>query len=881
MKYILLVLLFLSNISFSQNILLGKVIGKDENIITGATIYLSKVDNNDNLSYSTSDDDGLFTINFKKNNVKITINALGYKSIEKLFVYDSSIDTLKFTFEMEIESKLLNDVIIKSEKFIKVKKDTIRYNLDHFLIGNEIVIEDALKKLPGITVESNGTIKYGNQEIEKVMVDGEDFFEKGYKTLTKNMPINPVVSVDLLTNYTNNKLFKGIDNANKVAINLNLKESVKRAWFGDVEIGASLNRFDLYNSNLNLMNFGKKNKYYFLSNLNNIGKDLSKYVDDYSKNLQNYNIGILNNDVILSDNHIISTKLTNPPIDDSKSNLNDSKLYSVNSIFNPNTKLKINSTLLSIFDNENMLQKKNEIFNFSNISFINNSNYLQNISKNIFFSKTNIVYDITPKKSIEYSNKNILNSETTMSDFTINESVYKGMQKDKTGYTDNKLTYTYRANDNKLIQLSTKFLINTLNQNFDSKDYQLSTITNSVQTNHNSKQTLTNFNNLFGLEFYSLNKLKNGNTLELLFTTQTNQGNLQSNYVSDTSNRNILNLTENKRFGVIKYTYVNKLFKIVPGFNLFNSTQIYQNDISNRTSELNLMKLLPSIFISYNLNSHNLLAFKHETIIHNVPMHSLMPSYINTNFRQNIFGTDSLNYISNNSYTFNFQHGNFTDILFINSYFNYSYFNTFISDEITQRQNILIDRKIYEKGKSTYTFYFNIDRFFKSLHSNINFNYINYTTYSTNYINQQALRDSKIQSDKYIFKVRSVFNGIFNYSISTKFDFIKSKSNVISYSNLNNQSNIDLNFNFNKQNIQLNFEKYYIDLNSKNIQRFSFLDIRYDFLFKNSKYKLTLLLNNLLNTQNYYTRIPTQTGLIMSDYKLRGRNFLISLQMRL
>lgn len=81
-------------------------------------------------------------------------------------------------------------------------------------------------------------------------------------------------------------------------------------------------------------------------------------------------------------------------------------------------------------------------------------------------------------------------------------------------------------------------------------------------------------------------------------------------------------------------------------------------------------------------------------------MHSLMPSYINTNFRQNIFGTDSLNYFSNSTYTFNFQHGNFTDILFINSYFNYSYFNTFISDEITQRQNILIDRKIYEKGKA-------------------------------------------------------------------------------------------------------------------------------------------------------------------------------------
>ena len=61
----------MSNISFSQNILLGKVIGKDKNIIAGATIYLSKVENNDNVSYSTTDDDGLFTISFNKNNVKI------------------------------------------------------------------------------------------------------------------------------------------------------------------------------------------------------------------------------------------------------------------------------------------------------------------------------------------------------------------------------------------------------------------------------------------------------------------------------------------------------------------------------------------------------------------------------------------------------------------------------------------------------------------------------------------------------------------------------------------------------------------------------------------------------------------------------------------
>lgn len=884
MKYILIILIFISNNVFSQNVLIGKVFDKDKNIIDGATIYLSKIENNDYISHTTSDENGSFTIYSKKNNVKFTINAMGYKTIEKVIIYDPSIDTLHFSFEMEIEAKLLNEVVIKSEKNIKEKKDTIRYNLNHFLIGNEVVIEDALKKLPGITVESNGTIKYGNQEIEKVMVDGEDFFEKGYKTLTKNMPINPVVSVDLLTNYSNNKLFKGIENSNKVAINLNLKESVKRTWFGDIEAGVSLNKLDSYNSNLNLMNFGKKTKYYILTNLNTIGKDLTKYVDDYSKNLQTYNMGFLNKDLLLSENYIISTKLNNPPIDDTKFNLNNSKLYSVNMIFNPNTKLKINTTFLSIYDIENMGQNNDETFNFLNLNFLNQSRYIQNISKNIHFTKTNVLYELTKNKSIEYTNKNIYNSSNTLSDFIINESEYNGMQKDKVGYTDNKLSYTFRINENKLIQLTTKYLVNILNQDFSTLYTQPSLISNINSTNNNSRQTLNNNFSILGFELYGLNKYKNGNSIELLLSNQLNQGNLLSNYFNDSSFRNIainIHLFENKNAGILRYTYINKKLKIVPGFNLINISQYYENQISNKKSEILSTRLLPNIFISYNLNNHNILSFKHENIINTLPIKSIFPSYINTNFRQGNFGADSLNYLSNKTYTFNFQHGNFTDILFVNSFFNYSYYNTFLSDEILQSQNSLYSKKIFANDKSAYTFYFSIDRFFKSLHSNINFNYINYTTFSTNTINNQVLKNFKIESNRYIVKVRSVFKGIFNYSISTNFDFIKSNTLQSYNSNLNNQSNIDLNFNFNNQNLQINLEKYYINIYSKHNQQFSFLDLRYDYSFKNTKYKFSFFLNNILNTSHYFTNVPTQTGFVMSDYKLRGRNFLISVQMRL
>ena len=60
-----------------------------------------------------------------------------------------------------------------------------------FAQGNEQVVEDILKKIPGLNIDANGTIKVGNQEVEKVMIEGDDFFEKGYKILTKNMPAHP------------------------------------------------------------------------------------------------------------------------------------------------------------------------------------------------------------------------------------------------------------------------------------------------------------------------------------------------------------------------------------------------------------------------------------------------------------------------------------------------------------------------------------------------------------------------------------------------------------------------------------------------------------------------------------------------------------------
>ncbi len=881
MRYLLFFILLANNV-FSQKNISGKVLDNDQNALAGATIVLSSIDDSTFINYTLTDNEGNFSISYTKS-VLLKISMLGFKKFTQNILYDSvKFDTF-LMFKLEPESNTLEDVIVKSEKGIRIKKDTIRYNLDNFLTGNEVVIEDVLKKLPGITVESNGTIKYGNQEIEKVMVDGEDFFEKGYKTLTKSMPINPILSVDLLNNYTNNKLYKGIDNSSKVAINLNLKENVKRSWFGDIEIGTSNFKSENYNSNLNLMNFGKKNKYYFLSNINNIGFNSFENVDDFSKNLQTYNLEGVNKDIV-QDKYIINTSLNKPLIDNSKSFLNNSKLYSINSIFNPTEKFKINLSLISYFDTEIKNQEIFESFNFSNYQFLNSTSILQNMLKNSYFTKTNITNEFSNRKSLEYSLKGLFNTEASESNFKFNNRENNGLQKNNFGYLDNYLTYTNRINDNNLIQYTARLNSNINNQYFSSLNIPSNpVITNSTnQKSINSLQDLTNSSKYFGLDVYYLRKFKDGNTLELLLTSQNKYDNLESIYNNDTTSfKSINNIKLNgvSNYGIFKYTFNYNKLKISPSIKYLKFSQELNN--LNSIKDTNTTSILPNVLITYQINSQNNIVFKQESILNGISIQNVFPSYINTNFRQIRFGIDSLSYFANNTYTLNYQYGSFSDVLFINSYFSYSKTNKYLTDKILQDQNQLINFKMFDNGKYSYTYYLSIDRYFKQIRSNINFNYINYTSVFSNNINGYYLPNININSQKYIFKIRSTFKGLFNYSLSTKYDYINSTTEISTNTNLNNQTNLDLNFNFTNSNLQLNYEKYFVNINSDNNQKFSFFDIKYNYLLKNTKYKISFVINNLTNTTKYFTQVPTQTGYILSEYKLRGRYFLLSMQIRI
>lgn len=256
--YINCLILLLGNYIYCQSNITGEVKDSIGNAIPYANIILKPINSTVIKNYTTTDELGKYNIyTTQKGRHEILFSAMSYSSLSVEIDLELNKNIIQ-NANLKDETLVLDEVIIESEREITVKKDTITFDAKAFLQGNEEVVEDLLKKIPGLTVSEDGTIKVHNQEVEKIMIDDDDFFEKGYKILTKNMPVNSIDKIELYQHYSNNKHLKGIENSDKVALNLKLKDDARRQWFGNMQLGYGLVSENRYNLKSNLMNFGKK-----------------------------------------------------------------------------------------------------------------------------------------------------------------------------------------------------------------------------------------------------------------------------------------------------------------------------------------------------------------------------------------------------------------------------------------------------------------------------------------------------------------------------------------------------------------------------------------------------------------------------------------------
>lgn len=149
------------------------------------------------------------------------------------------------TIYLNTKAHLLKEVIVKNTvSAIRIKGDTTEYKADSFHVSPNADVAELLKKMPGIQVNSKGEITAQGEKVNKVLVDGEEFFSDDPAVVTKNIRADIVDKIQVFDKKSDQAAFTGIDDGQKTkTINVQLKEDKKNGYFGKAEIGADFKQY--------------------------------------------------------------------------------------------------------------------------------------------------------------------------------------------------------------------------------------------------------------------------------------------------------------------------------------------------------------------------------------------------------------------------------------------------------------------------------------------------------------------------------------------------------------------------------------------------------------------------------------------------------------
>jgi hypothetical protein len=245
----------------------------DGKILSNSAVMLLRPSDSILVQYTRTDKEGNFTLkNIPPGRYLLLVTYPSYADyVDQLEVKDTAA-TLLPPIALVLKSKLLEEVVVNGSKAaIRIKGDTIEFKADSFHTQAGASVEDLLKKLPGIQIDRNGKITAQGQTVQKVLVDGEEFFGDDPTLVTQNLRADMVDKVQLFDKKSDQSEFTGIDDGKRAkTLNLKLKDSKKNGYFGNVIAEGGTEGY--YNTQAMVNFFKKKQKLAAYGILSNTGK---------------------------------------------------------------------------------------------------------------------------------------------------------------------------------------------------------------------------------------------------------------------------------------------------------------------------------------------------------------------------------------------------------------------------------------------------------------------------------------------------------------------------------------------------------------------------------------------------------------------------------
>ncbi len=283
---LLILLTGLGTAAFAQK---GSVKGKltdstYKEVLSEATVSVLNFKDSSVVAYTISNAKGEFEIkNLDTGTYRLNVSYQGYQQLNKKITITSDTSAIDLAIVyMDKKTTLLDEVIVEAPP-ISVKKDTVEFKASAFKTKPNSTAEDVFKKVPGLQVDKDGNVKAQGEDVQKVYVDGKEFFGSDPKLATKNITADMIESIQVFDDMSDQARFTRIDDGSRSkTINIRLKKDKRKGYFGRAVLGGGYseeNKDFRYDGSFNFSRFNGDRRISILGQANNINKQSFNFND--------------------------------------------------------------------------------------------------------------------------------------------------------------------------------------------------------------------------------------------------------------------------------------------------------------------------------------------------------------------------------------------------------------------------------------------------------------------------------------------------------------------------------------------------------------------------------------------------------------------------
>ena len=901
MRYLftLLLVLGISNNMYAQKQikLTGVITDEFGKPLPSSNVIAFNLLSNKMESYGITNDKGLYRVSLKTgNNYRIRASFIGFVSDTLEINADNITDDIVRNIQLKEIENALNEVVLSTDIPIAIKGDSIVFHAEDFENGTEKKLGDILKKLPGVEVTEDGEIEVEGKTVQKVMVEGKDFFDGDSKLAVENIPSDAVTKIEVIKNFSEvGQLQNVTNNDDNIAINIKLKEGKKSFWFGDISAGLGLD--ERYLVHPKLFYYSPKKSINIITDVNNIGK-----IPFTRRDYFNFTGGFRNM-------HNSGTALNLSSDQLGFSLLQNNKAKEIEATFgalNFDYALTDHLALSGFFIYSNT---KNWLEESKQTNYINN-NLLEQSETNVYQNNSNALGKLSleykPKSSFQanydvfgkWSNQSEQSGLNSMAN-NINNIINQDLENDPISIQQNAGMYLTRKNED-IISVQLQHYYTKENPFYNSIFSDLLTPESNLPFvslfpydlsqetyNLNQKRQVETNKLDFKTDYYQILNKKNNLTYSLgqIYSVQ----NYNTNIYQILDDTNIHSFDDTEFNNDVDYrfsdSYLGVSFRSLLGkFTVNPSLNLHYYNLQNTQSEIEISEtktfLSPKVFVNYAIKKSENLRFTYSKVAQFADIYSVSEGYILNNYNSIYRGNNSIEEGIYDTYQLSYNSFSFYNGTNVNANLTYTKQNNPIKNSLifeginavsTSINSSLIDESVSTFGRLDKTF----GKFKFRINSRLAFNN------SYNVLNDDVVKSNSI-TQRHNISVQTTFSKGPNFELGYQHmvDDVENNNSANTYTTNRPYAKLETSI---LKNFILTADYSFYNFSDQNesLNTYSFMNADLYYRKPDSDWEYRLGVSNLLNTKSINSSSFNDNRATNSTYIVQPRYLFLTVKYNL